>query len=502
MSKKLKIYLISTFITFCLYHTSYAQNDFLFLKDVLLKYNPQIPVREKAEGYSFKKALKNLENEWNKADEIEKYQILYKAIGLCHDLHATVLNPQYIEKEDLESFDTLNIINMYQSYERAVKAIKRTGLPLTVRYTNDAEYVIVSPIILKGLHGFQNIKLNPGDKIETLNSTNTVDFISKQLLYSKDCQYDFENKRFYSNYLGNFSFPVDSLVIVVKKANGMKMRLNAKNYISVIKKQFPKKNNLFCFKRHERILYDNKTGVVYIDLPRMKYDSEIPEKLKLICIDKRIKTIVVDIRNNPGGSDDAWMNLISAIIKKPVTVYTKCSFRNNKKTIKYLNDDGDEEDESILEEIPILNNEEYRVWLSEEVYEPDSNSISFTGNVYVIRDDEIYSSALAFTKTCEQIEQFITIGPTGGYLGGRGVTPMKFQLPESKLVFQLEPLLDMTGIDNIEDFYHQKLEIPIEYTELELVKRYTYNGDLFNFEYLKKHDPVFKKIMELEGIKF
>jgi len=125
--------------------------------------------------------------------------------------------------------------------------------------------------------------------------------------------------------------------------------------------------------------------------------------------------------------------------------------------------------------------------------------LKIKGNVYVIRDKNIYSSALAFTSECLQIKQFITIGQTGGYLGGRGVAPTRFILPDSKLMFQMEMLIDLTNVKELKDFYHQNVEIPVNLTNSELVSRYRYNGDLFDLKYLRKKDPVFKKILELES---
>ena len=77
------------------------------------------------------------------------------------------------------------------------------------------------------------------------------------------------------------------------------------NIYDDIKKRESKENN--------GVSYFNRDSILYIYLNNM-YEGEFLVNLKDTCKDKVINKIVIDVRENKGGSDKIWMDLLTLII--------------------------------------------------------------------------------------------------------------------------------------------------------------------------------------------
>jgi len=55
----------------------------------------------------------------------------------------------------------------------------------------------------------------------------------------------------------------------------------------------------------------------------------------------------------------------------------------------------------------------------------------------------------------------INIGNSTGWFGGFGSMPWVFILPNSKILYWTEPLLDFTDVKMPEDLFHNHLKIPV-----------------------------------------
>jgi hypothetical protein len=98
-------------------------------------------------------------------------------------------------------------------------------------------------------------------------------------------------------------------------------------------------------------------------------------------------------------------------------------------------------------------------------------------------------------------DQLVSAGEPTGLLAGMGASPWVFQLKHSKFTFTLEPVLDISNVKELEDFYHDTPEIIIKQSAEDVFKRMddiVLNRDIHSKEYLLNHDPVFKKVLELE----
>ena len=79
--------------------------------------------------------------------------------------------------------------------------------------------------------------------------------------------------------------------------------------------------------------------------------------------------------------------------------------------------------------------------------------------------------------------------------------PRILMLPNSKLIFRVEPQIDFTDNKTVDDTFKNNVEYLIQYTIENLYLRTTTKENVFGKEFLLNHDPMFKKVLELENLK-
>jgi hypothetical protein len=252
--------------------------------------------------------------------------------------------------------------------------------------------------------------------------------------------------------------------------------------------------------------------LLYIYMGAMIYDARtFANSVKEAGAGKKITNIIIDIRENGGGNDEAWRQLLSVIVSKPLFDNTVLGVRNTPSMQKVFEDllanSGISPNSIRKEKIPYLNNEEYLL-LSSGINEagdslavaiPDSNSLMYDGTIYILQDERVYSSAGAFAAYAQQLPQLVTVGVPTGLIAGRGLVPAVFQLPNSKFSFLMEIFVDLTNAKTAADVFHDRPEIEIYPTIDEIIEMNNY-GRFLNKrgdEFLFKHDYLFKKVLEL-----
>lgn len=205
-----------------------------------------------------------------------------------------------------------------------------------------------------------------------------------------------------------------------------------------------------------------------------------------------IKKIVIDIRDNPGGGDNVWMGVLSKIIPKPIRYqdhilcidspamharYPQYAAGWKKATI------------------PFLKDVRYAVFYDgPATIEPHANSLKFKGRIYVIQNENIYSSAGSLAAIAAIDSNIVSVGSTTGRLLGKGINPLVFELPNSKIRDRIEPVIDFMSVREVADVFHDKVEIPVELSREEHLSRLL-SKDPYAEAYLINADPVLKKIL-------
>lgn len=241
--------------------------------------------------------------------------------------------------------------------------------------------------------------------------------------------------------------------------------------------------------------------VGYIHLPQM-YSTygEITEKdieSDMKKIDDYINTLenykalIIDIRGNSGGDDMYWRSIVSKLISDDIESRGYLAFRNDSKVIKEYVEKREIETESIgnlpkelLEKLPKEVMTDFSEFMESTVaIESDTNS-KFEGNIYLLVDDVVYSSAESFSIFCKESGFATLIGERTGGDGG-GMDPVLFNLENSGLIVRMASDMYLTG----KGICNEEFKTTPDY-EVNDVTRTE------NFE----DDKCIQKVLELENI--
>ncbi|WP_346962518.1 S41 family peptidase [Clostridium sp.] len=202
------------------------------------------------------------------------------------------------------------------------------------------------------------------------------------------------------------------------------------------------------FSTEDLILKDIVEGKIgYIYLPQMTPRGEsIAEDINVIS--KYIKTlenyeaIVIDIRGNSGGSDEYWTEVISRIIPKSYNTSGYILFRDSDIINDYIKsrDINTEDIGDLPKEIVSNGSDEimsdFKYFIKNNRIIETKDSINFKGNIYLLVDSVVYSSAESFSIFCKESGIATVIGETTGGDGG-GYDPVLFKLKNSGLIVRI-----------------------------------------------------------------
>ena len=249
-----------------------------------------------------------------------------------------------------------------------------------------------------------------------------------------------------------------------------------------------------CYRGTKIVEYFNKDKILYIQVPQMSDEAFYKYRIPQICKGKKIDKVIIDIRGNQGGSDDVWIRILEQIISEPLITNLKLGIKNNNSVIQYLHYN---KDSLKKEKVSFLNNEVFLVKEEQDIIYPADNSIKYMGKIYVLQDHWCFSSAGSLSAMAEYHKNIISVGESTGRILGIGVTPMGFVLPNSRLIFTIEPVIDLTNAKKPRDIYHDKVEVPVKLSIEEEIKNCNCE-ERFDEHFLYNHDPFFRKVLELK----
>lgn len=208
----------------------------------------------------------------------------------------------------------------------------------------------------------------------------------------------------------------------------------------------------------------------------MNIDWYREEFLKKYTAD--VKKIVIDIRDNGGGDDSVWQDLLKIIIDKPLTYRYNVQIPDNDALINSVRDFGD---------IHRKNNNVYVE--SNRIIEPDSNSINYEGKIYILQNKYTFSAAAALSSVAWQNPNMILVGEPTVTISGYTFPAIMFKLPNSKIVFNLAFSSDAVGGNS--NPYMDKVEVEIlEETNINEYLNKVMNYDCFSVDYIMNKDKL------------
>lgn len=483
-----------------------SQNEFIrdfdSLVAIIREMDPRLQSWKDLAGIDI---LKEIEKQRKYVDTITSTNdfmaLINATLQKCLDGHASVVPPavfQYMleqlpapEQQHLSGMiDSMQLQQADRNFNNLVEyqnslSSDASGRPFRVqhRYIN-GNYVLTNTF--KTEHKV----FACGWKVQSLNHIDLYDSLSRILSSGSNMpKFDLNNRRFYSNnYLTNKFLLNDTVYVDFRDENenikhltvfpGQKSRLKGIKLVS---------------------LYDNaviklfrKYNMLYIRLNEMVLNDKFMKKLSHFCRNKKFTLVVINISGNYGGDDAVWQKIMSMFIHDTISYEYRLGFKNSALTRKYL---GIGEYQKCLK-MQLWTGEEFLAKKYRETIVPSENHVSGSPKIYLIHDENIFSSAGSFRAFSNCSDQITSIGFSTGWMGGFGATPFYFILPETKILIRLDCGIDLTDADSSAKLF-QKDEVEVSQT-----LEWYYNRNVaYDRNSLRRllTFPPFLKVLQLEG---
>jgi hypothetical protein len=475
--------------------------DFDELISILQDCNPQLAVRKAVTGIDNLELAKSLRSVIDTINDKSRFDYLLSNVLECmYDIHAEKTNKYYAEYDNLKGIDTIILNYREQNPKPAIRPFRLMGHPIYI----DNDY------FLGYVYKFINLETNDTlnvyySKIISYNDMPYKEYVKETLnkYPSSGVRWEYKKKEYYHVFP---TIPFAGVLTVEDQGKIIDIDLNQRYgvYLSndtFIKINIAKNNEKGLI--NETILYLEKDKILFIGLKNMNDpENKIAKQIKEIAKDKLINKVIIDVRNNTGGSDLVWHSILKAIIADSLPYNPVMAFKNTKR-IKKLYDYSNafyDIKKLDIKQFEWLPGESFLVTNFEPNYiVPDSNSLNYKEKIYILQDEEVYSAGHSLASYARHIEQLVSVGEPSGLLAGFGLNPALFQLKYSKFTFRLETAIDVSNATKPEDVYQNMPEIIINIPsdkKLEYKKDWYY--DRHCEEYLYTYDYLFQRILEME----
>ncbi|MDR0231247.1 MAG: hypothetical protein LBI82_03925 [Dysgonamonadaceae bacterium] len=464
------------------------QEDIEFLTQTIKDVNPHITIREKVTGTHIYEEIDSLRKNAKLEDFENFYYLAKKILLLSQDQHNDFQESYFAEPEDSNLDISEESIAISQRCSFEYDNFHPSGSISSLEYLEGNYYFTRDWYDRNGRH-----LIPVGARLLRVNNLPIDEYVSTvSRIVDNSIRWDSDLKKYYSLrvYVPQLIGYSDSCLLVFSK-DAIKDSLHYRGATI--------KSGVSSDYLKPKVLYFNQDHILYVRVPSMETDHiDFYTENILKYKDKQIDKVIIDVRSNQGGNDLVWMNIVSAITGNINFVKEEDLYiRNTSTAINYL---------QIVRKMGVNKEDVFsirddsfiRVATQPDTIKNWPPSINYSGKIYVMVDNRCFSSTLAFIATCNRNNDFITIGQSSGYIGGRGITPFFFVLPHSKLLFTINPILDTTGIENVENYYDNYVKIPVTCSIQDITFETDYKGERYGEEFLYKYDPVFQKVLKLE----
>lgn len=440
-------------------------DDFNQLFSIINNYYRAKPLVEQRTHTNIPKELNLLKEECYTIHTKEEFaHLIYKALNVLNDKHSSIVDASMLKNNlsnspNIAAFgnvslaDTLNADYYYRLTNSMMPKMK-TGI--RSKYIDGRYYTARS-------FTYHNMFFGLGEEITEINHIPVSEYVKQNKYELFDLAWDEKNSKWYSEFFWINKKILEDKDFVLTIGN-KDIALNSDVTVDIKQKapQFSLSPMVSTF-----------DDILYIRMPEMNngqwYTEQIARNYK-----PDITKIIIDIRGNRGGRDDAWIQLLSSIIGQPILIETNISMNNNEAIIKLL---------------PLLKLKEPQI-LSSFTISPAKGSLNFGGNIYVIQDADTYSAASSLASIAFQHKNIISVGYPLSHIGGRGLAPLIFRLNNSGIIFRMSFTVDLSG--NEANPYMNKVEIEMQQDIPSFLDMLTNNQ--YDIEYFKNKDLLIKYI--------
>jgi hypothetical protein len=465
----------------------YADYDTLIM--ALTTINPHDFIRRKINNYGQSDSIIALRKRIDTIGSAESFfWLVNTALNFCQDGHTSIRGKStyaFIDSIDKVKWrSTISDTTIVQAYRNLYNAtVSEYKLFLPVKYLN-GKYIVLATFRYRN-------KIIPANAIlQSFNGKEINAYVNTLQGSLKNMHWDFENKRFFAENLFTAlnRSPKDSIELgFIVKQKTIKVLFNLSDTVIF------EKHLTYEQEDEPAVRYFNKANILYIRMPVMRDGDFYVSKIDSIAKKKIISKIIFDVRDNAGGSDPEWAKVITHLIHKPVIrKIISCGNINNPRRDRWFNDPipplQPYFSSFIKQPIYQLINEEADTLL------PDANSIHYKGKIYILQNENCFSSTGDLISTCQFSDQLVNVGNSTGWFGGFGSMPWVMILPNSKISYWTEPRLDFTHVNKPEDLFHNDVKVKIRPTQKDYIDRYSYTGSWYSEDFLFRIDRLFKRV--------
>jgi hypothetical protein len=474
--------------------------DFDHLVDIVKKYNPQLNIRKVVCNYD---VMTMLQQQREYIDTIKKtcdfFGLLEETVNGMIDMHAYMVNRRnagmaklFNKYSFLMPLDTSkwNLSRMeHAQYEKYKSPIFSFGNYMD--YYNGRYYTIPN-IIMRDRHG-KKIKIGHCELLKIGKKTPEqywIDHLKKHK--GMITRWDYQHHCFYASELIFSRYDTlylrdlkndNMITLPLNEIIGVSFAYPRKFYLTVKNMETASRPVVHYFQR-EQLLY------IYIPVMSHGLDTTIISMIEKKTCGKSLQKVVFDVRDNPGGSDYVWTNLLTKIAADTIALPSHISIRYEAPLVAtYAKENHNYQIKDIM-------GQRYAVFDGcGSTFIPDSNNLGFKGTFYVLQNRQSLSAAHSLSSICRYAKQLVSIGVPTGLLSGRGTGPYFFQLKHSGFTFAMECDWDITEVVDTLDYYQDIPEIVLNFSLRESTRINFETSLVKSKKYLLYHDPYFKAVL-------
>ncbi|MCL1943403.1 MAG: S41 family peptidase [Candidatus Azobacteroides sp.] len=444
------------------------------LEAVILHYDFLLPLMEERTNSSFKNKFTSLKQEISSISTTFDFtNLVRRGLNILNDGHTGITNKSsikwFVDNSYLNSVGNVSLRDtLYADYYNTLitdSIFRECKSGIRAVYI-DGKYYVARPF------SDQGVPIKIGEEIKRIDDRDIHSFVGENYDQMFFLMWDNNHKRWYSDFF-MLAMPLLHKPVFTLTIGDRDVIINS----AVIADNLEKEKYQAPSSPKVMLLDDD---MLYIYMPMMMnkqwYMNEIR---KTYTAD--VKKIIIDIRNNSGGDDSVWADILSALIDKPFTYRYYVGMFYDAKLKDAISSFGD------------VKTDNNRMTVSQErIISPDSNSVHFAGKIFILQDKYTYSAASALVSAARQDkDRFTVIGEKSALISGYTFPPVLFKLKNSGIVFRLAFSGDITGGE--QNKYMDKIDVEMQ-NDISTYLEKLYQYDRLSNDYLLQRDKLIQYV--------